>query len=178
MRAIVVCAVLWLAAQFGFAQTAGPASLESLNFLLGVWTPEDWGHQAETTEFHWVERQGHALLVGRHWEGDESGCPWCVTQAAMVSYYDLASNQVRVRFADKTQRVDFALASARERFAQFLTDEQSSPARRLTFSLLPEEVLLVTLEEMQSDRESAFSTVARWTFHRRSLLLWPRLKWP
>jgi len=112
MRAIVVCAVLLLAVQFGFAQTAGPASLESLNFLLGVWTPEDWGHQAETTEFHWVERQGHALLVGRHWEADESGCPWCVTQAAMVSYYDLASNQVRVRFGDKTQRVDFALAVA------------------------------------------------------------------
>ena len=170
MRLLFACSVLFISAASGSAQTAGRASLQSLDFLPGVWIAEDSRQEAETTEFHWEQRQGNTLLVGRHWVGNAGGCPWCVTQAAMVAYYDAASNQVRVHFRDKTQRaMDFRLVSAREKSVQFLTVAGPGlPTYRLTFELLPTDVLLITLEEGESDRESGFSTVARWGFHRRS----------
>jgi hypothetical protein len=170
MRLLLACSALFILAASGSAQTAESASLQSLNFLTGVWIAEDSGQEAETTEFHWEQRQGITLLVGRHWVGDAGGCPWCVTQAAMVVYYDTASNQVLVHFRDKTQRaMDFRLVSARERSVQFLAvTGPGLPTYHLRFELLPTDVLLITLEEGESDRESGFSTVARWGLHRRS----------
>jgi hypothetical protein len=172
MRLLCACSVLFIAAASGSAQIAVPASLQSLAFLQGVWIANDGAQQAETTEFHWQERQGNTVLVGRHWAGDAGECPWCVTQATMVAYYDTASKQVRVHFHDKTQRVmDFRLASAREKSVQFSTVVESGlPTYRLTFKLLPRDVLSLTLEEAESGRESAFTTGARWSFHRQLLL--------
>jgi len=65
--------------------------------------------------------------------------------------------------------MDFRLVSARERSVQFLAvTGQGLPTYQLRFELLPTDVLLITLEEGESDRESGFSTVARWGLHRRS----------
>jgi hypothetical protein len=171
MRLLFACTILFLAAALVPAQTAGAASLESLNFLLGIWTADDPRQQADTTEFHWAEQQGNKILVGRHWVGDENGCPWCVTQAAIVAYYDEASNQVQVSFRDKIQRaLDFRLVSAREKSIQFLSDAESELAvYRLTFTLSATNVLLITLEQAESDGQNAFFTTARWSLHRRSL---------
>ena len=171
MRLLFAYSVLFIAtASGGSAQTDRPAPLQSLGFLPGVWSAEDSEQVAETTEFHWEERLGHRVLVGRHWVGNAGGCPWCVTQAAMVAFYDTASNQVHVHFRDNTQRaMDFRLVSALEKSVQLLTAVGPDlPTYRLTFELLPTDVLLVTLEEGESDRESGFSTVARWGFHRQS----------
>jgi hypothetical protein len=172
MRFLFACTILFLAARLVPAQTAGPVSLESLNFLLGIWTADDHGQQAETTEFHWAEQQGNKILVGRHWVGDENGCPWCVTQAAILAYYDEESNQVQVSFRDKMQRaLDFHLVSAREKSLQFLSDAESElTVYRLTFTLSATNVLLITLERAESDRESAFFTTTHWSLHRRTLL--------
>ena len=172
MRLLLACSTLFFAAASVFAQSAGPASLRSLDFLLGVWISEDSGQEPETTEFHWAKPQEKTVLVGRHWAGDAKECPWCVTQAVMVAYYDTASSGVHVYFGDKTPRVmDFILMSAREKSLEFLTAAAPGrPSYRLTYQLLPTNVLSITLEEAMPEREGDFSSIGRWSFHRGSLL--------
>jgi hypothetical protein len=94
-----------------------------------------------------------------------------VTQAAILAYYDEESNQVQVSFRDKMQRaLDFHLVSAREKSLQFLSDAESElTVYRLTFTLSATNVLLITLERAESDRESAFFTTTHWSLHRRTL---------
>ena len=89
----------------------------------------------------------------------------------MVAYYDTASNRVHVYFGDKTGAVmDLSLVSAREKSLQFWTDGGPGlPIYRLTYKLLPTNVLSITLEAATPDRVGAFSNVGRWSFHRRSL---------
>lgn len=170
MRLLLACSLLFVAAASGSGQTAGSRSLQALDFLQGVWITGDEGQLAETTEFHWEMREGTTILVARHWATDAGDCPWCVTRGAIVAYYDTPSNHVRLHFGDKTQRVaDFSLESARGKSLKFLTvGAPGLPACQLTFELLSGSVLSITLE--QADREGAFSTVARWSLHRRSLL--------
>src|SRR5437868_817542 len=136
MRLLLACSTVFFAAASLFAQPEGPASLRSFDFLMGAWIPEDSGHAPETTEFHWVNPH---VLVGRHWAGDAKGCPWCLTQAVMVAYYDTASNRVHFYFGDKTGAViDLSLVSAREKSLDFLTaGGPGLPIYRLTYKLLP-----------------------------------------
>ena len=167
MQALLVCSTFFLA-----ADAAQSASLRSLGFLLGQWTSDN---QAETTEFHWDQSRGSTILLGRHWTGDDSACPWCATQAAMVAYRDIESNQVHVRFVDRSRGVmHFRLVSSADKSADFLM-EPNRAARRLTFHLSPQDVLTITLEQADSDGRNAFSTISRWTLHRRSLILRPNM---
>jgi len=90
----------------------------------------------------------------------------------MVAYYDAASSQVHLYFAGNMRRaVDFRMVSARGGSAQFLSVAgHGLPAYRLTCKVPSANVLLITLEEAVPDRENAFSTVARWSFHRLFLV--------
>jgi hypothetical protein len=168
MRFLSACAVLFFAA-LGAAQTTDP--LQSLGFLIGIWTAEDHGALPETTEFHWAERQGSTVLVGRHWTGDDGGCPWCVTQAAILVYYDKDANQVHALFRDKAQRsLDFVMASALEDSAQFFSvPDPGMPVFRLIFKPKPPNNISIALEEAPS-QEGVFSPVFDWSLHRRPVL--------
>ncbi len=170
MRLLSACSMLLIAARLETAQTTDP--LQPLNFLIGIWAAEDRaGALPETTEFHWAERQGTTVLLGRHWTGDDSGCPWCVTQAAIVVHYDKDSNQVQAHFRDKTQRsLDFLLSGASDGFAQFYS--VAGPGVlvfRLTFKTKPPGGILITLENA-TGRDGVFSPVFDWSLHRRAVL--------
>ncbi len=168
MRFLCACTVLFLAA-LANAQATDP--LRPLGFLIGIWTAEDHGGLPETAEFHWTERQGSTVLVGRHWTGDDGGCPWRVTQAAILVYYDEDSNQVHALFRDKTQRsLDFVMAAALEDSAQFFSvADPRMPVSRLTFERKSTKGISIALEEAAS-REGVFSPVFDWSLHRRPLL--------
>ena len=172
MRLLLACGVFFMAPGAAPAQTLGPASLQSLNFLLGTWAAEGAGPLPQITEFRWIRRQENPMVVGGRWTGDVYNCPWCVTRGIMVAYYDTASSEVRVRFAEKTPwAAGFRMVSAHPGSAQFMSvAEPSRHTYRLTCKLQSRNVLLITLEEAVPDRENAFSTVARWSFHRLFLV--------
>jgi len=164
MRWLCACAVLFLATR-GAAQTTDP--LQPLSFLIGIWTTDDHGGLPETTEFHWTERQGTTMLVGRHWTGDDGGCPWCVAQAAILVYYDKDANRVRALFRDKAQRsLDFMMASPLEDSPQFFSVDAGMPVFRLTFKRKSARNISIALEEALA-QEGAFSPVFDWSLHRR-----------
>jgi len=111
------------------------------------------------------------VLVGRHWIGDDGGCPWCVTQAAILVYYDKGANQVHAVFRDKAQRsLDFVMASALGDSAQFFSvADPGMPIFRLTFKPKPPNNISIALEEASS-QEGVFSPVFDWSLHRRPVL--------
>jgi len=173
MRLLPV-AVVFFAASHGFAQTPAVAvSLKSLRFLTGIWTPDERERDSQTMEFHWENRQGRAVLVSRTWTGDEKGCPWCVTQAMMLAYYDDASNQAHIAFINKSRRtIVFTLASAAQKSVEFLTmEERGIPTYRLTYKLSSANQLLITLEK--ATPVGSYFPVAQWSLHRRSPFLFP-----
>jgi len=164
MRLLCACSVLFFAT-LGAAQTTDP--LQPLSFLIGIWTADDHGGLPETTEFHWTERQGTTVLVGRHWTGDDGGCPWCVTQAAILVYYDKDANRVHALFRDKAQRaLDFVMASTLDDSAQFFSVDTGMPVYRLTFKRKLAKNISITLEEAHA-REGAFSPFFDRSLHRR-----------
>jgi len=170
MRSLIAGCVLLLASAPAFAQLA---LVRSLDFLQGIWVTDDmWGRPAQTAEFHWTGRQGNAILMGRYSAGESGECPSCVTQAVMTAYYDSAANEVHVRLSDNAQRtMDFQLESARSKSAQFVSLAGANRGTyRLTYELLPEDELVITLERTESVSEPAFSKVVRWRFHRPGLL--------
>ena len=101
MRLLLACGVFFMAPGAAPAQTLGPASLQSLNFLLGTWAADGAGPLPQITEFRWIRRQENPMVVGGRWTGDVYNCPWCVTRGIMVAYYDTASSEVRVAFRRK-----------------------------------------------------------------------------
>jgi hypothetical protein len=153
----------------GTAQTTDP--LRPLGFLVGIWTSEDRTGLPETTEFDWSEKQGTRTLVGRHWTGDDGGCPWCVTQAAILIYFDKDSNQVHAHFRDKEQRsLDFVMAAALEDSVEFFSvANPGMPVFRLTFKRSSPKNISIAVEEA-SARDGVFSPVFDWSLHRRPLL--------
>jgi len=168
MRFLSACTLLFVAA-LGTPQTTDP--LQPLGFLIGIWTSEDHIALPETTEFHWAERQGNTVLVGRHWTGDDSGCPWCVTQAAIVVYFDKDSNQVHAHFRDKAQRsLDFVMAAPLGDSAQFFSlAGPGMPVFRLTFKPKAPKNISIALEEASS-QDGVFSPVFDWRLRRRPQL--------
>lgn len=169
MRVFFAGCVLFVVSVPAVAQTV---LLQSLDFLKGIWvTDEIWGRPARSAEFHWSERQGKAIFRGRVWTGDASECPWRVAQAVITAFNDAASNQVHLRFRDNTWRaIDFRLVSAGSSSAQFVSVSGLGPRTyRLTFELLPECILAVTLER-GAYPDNAFLPVARWQYHRDGLI--------
>jgi len=141
MRLLLACGVFFMAAGAAPAQTLGPASLQSLNFLLGTWAAEGAGPLPQITEFRWIRRQENPMVVGGRWTCDVYNCPWCVTRGIMVAYYDTASSEVRVRFAEKTPwAAGFRMVSAHPGSAQFMSvAEPGRHTYRLTCKLTIEE---------------------------------------
>jgi hypothetical protein len=124
-----------------------PVSAQSLDFLQGVWTSH-----GSTTEFHWAERDGLPVLIGRSWAGGRQSCPWCVTETAMAIYYDADSRQVRLHVSDRLKRVrDLRLGTARKGFLEFAGES----GERIVF------------QSMRGDQLSiAFGGVSAITLHR------------
>jgi hypothetical protein len=153
----------------GFAQKeVTAASLRSLDFLVGVWTPERSGPEMETSSFQWEKWRGHTVLVGRHWTIKAGVIPGRGTESSTVAYYDTLSNEIRIHFFDKTRTLDFHLGTASENSLEFLSaGGPGQPICRLTYKLLPTDILSITLEEAILDREEPFSIVAVWSLHRR-----------
>jgi hypothetical protein len=167
MRALIACLLALVDAATMLAQTTAPASLQSLNFLQGIWTLHD-SQQTQTMEFHWSTLRGNRFLVGRSWSGAEGSCPWCVTQTGMLARYDPTSNQIRIHFVDRHQHVlDFHLVALGKRSAQFLTDTKPAlPTYRLTYTLSEAGALSSTLEK-KPDPDSAFLPLMQSRFNRR-----------
>lgn len=93
-----------------------PAAAQSLDFLQGVWSSG-----RSTTEFHWAQRNGEPVLIGRSWAGGWQICPWCVTRTAMAIYYDADSRQVRLHVTDRRGQVrDLHLKAERKGFLEFV----------------------------------------------------------
>jgi hypothetical protein len=95
-----------------------PSSAQSIEFLQGVWTS---GQTA--IEFHWAQRNGEPMLVGRTWTGKSQACPWCVASSAMAIYYDADSRLLRLHVKDRSQRIrDLSLETERKGFLEFVAE--------------------------------------------------------
>ena len=168
MRALSIQCVLLAVATSLWAQSNGPASLKALDFLRGVWALDNNGQQLQTVEFHWSRVHGNPFLVGRHWSGNEGSCPWCITDTALLAWFDPASNQVRVHLTNKTRDVlDFHLAAIGKKSVQFITDAQPGrPTYRLTCTLLATGALSSALETRPKPHYN-FVPLIQARFHRR-----------
>lgn len=150
-------------------QTVASPSLRSLDFLRGIWIGHNNARPAESIEFHWDNRQGAQLLVGRSGFTPDPSCPWCAAQAALVAKYDPTANQVRMHLVDRSEHVmDFHLVYSDGRAAQFVTNVAAGmPTYRLTYRLVKPAVLSSTLEAAKPGRANAFAPIVHASYDRR-----------